>query len=248
MCGMAQATTTSPWAPARSCRRTRSAVSSLVLDPPRNVLMPLPGTGGKPGEETLVPVAVTTVMPRFDREENCWYVDLQVNAGSAPDPFLRLAVVRYQPNAREDRFDSYSCIRCSLPAEASAWIRSPRDVAAIVQPTRQSGQDAMNITISLKGPMGLQPKEAEPSTPGIAPARLPAPAVRIQLWRTRAGEDQPVFDIFGNEASWQSWNNTPSTGAPRGVRGPDFWTTIFTLPKDAIDSNSSYRVVIRGRG
>lgn len=223
-----------------------TAVAPFVLDPPRNVLMPLPGTGSGPGDEVLVPVAVTTVAPRFDLEEDRWYVDLQVNAGSAPDPFLRLAVVRYQPNAREDRFTGgvYSGIRCSLPAAASVWVRSPRDIAAIAQRARYGGQDVVNLTISLKGPMGLRPEKPATSAHDDSVARLPMPAVRIQLWRTRGSEDQPVIDVAGNEAIWQSWDRGSSEVPPPGVRGPDFWTTIFTVPRATIDRNSSYRVVV----
>ncbi len=44
-------------------------------------------------------VALLAYRPRFDVDREEWYVDVDINLGDAPDPFVRFGLVRYQEHA-----------------------------------------------------------------------------------------------------------------------------------------------------
>ena len=46
-------------------------------------------------------VSVAGYEPKFDAERKLWYVDVEIDAGNAYYPFVRLALVRYQPSSIE---------------------------------------------------------------------------------------------------------------------------------------------------
>jgi len=74
-----------------------------------NVLMPIPEAeqkqedantkDGKPRNVNFMLVSLLTYAPRFDVDMEQWYVDVEIDPGVAPDPFLRLGLVRFQPHA-----------------------------------------------------------------------------------------------------------------------------------------------------
>ncbi|MVA27268.1 hypothetical protein [Agrobacterium vitis] len=78
-----------------------------------NVLMPIPereaipDRGDKPDptedagrrDTSFMLVSIVTYAPRFDVDMEQWYVDVEIDPGIAPDPFLRLGLVRFQPHA-----------------------------------------------------------------------------------------------------------------------------------------------------
>ena len=215
----------------------------LRADPPANVLMPIPGTGEKPGEEVLAPVAIKTFVPRFDRVENRWFVDLDVDLGEVPDPFMCLSLVRYQPWARPDSYanGTYSGIRCSLPVSVSAWMRSRRTVEAkVVRTDGKNGGQMVNVNVMVSGAIGAPPhlKQRDEQTKG----RLPRPAVRIQLWRRNGSEDAVVEDVERGEAVWESWNKNGDERLL--IRNPSFWNTSFRIAVGSIDRNADYRVIV----
>ena len=44
-------------------------------------------------------VGVAAYKPEYDKERGLWYCDVQIDAGKAYFPFIRLALVRFQPNS-----------------------------------------------------------------------------------------------------------------------------------------------------
>lgn len=215
----------------------------LKAEPPSNVLMPIPGTGEKPGEELLAQVAIKTFVPRFDPAENCWFVELNMDLGEAPDPFMRLALVRYQPWARPDSYANgrLSGIRCSLPVNASAWMRSRRTVEAKVDRTRtRDGAESVDVSVVVSGAIGAPPdlKQRDEQTKG----RLPRPAVRIQLWQRNGSDDAVAEDVERGEAVWESWKRNGEESVL--VRNPAFWNTSFKIAVPAIDRDAEYRVIV----
>lgn len=61
--------------------------------------MPVPSDPGGTGTATRMEVALLTYRPRFDVDQETWYCDVSINPGTVPEPFARLGLVRYQPNA-----------------------------------------------------------------------------------------------------------------------------------------------------
>ena len=52
-----------------------------------------------PAPTQFLMVSLMTYAPRFDVDSETWYVDVEIDPGAAPDPFLRLGLVRFQPHA-----------------------------------------------------------------------------------------------------------------------------------------------------
>jgi hypothetical protein len=124
-----------------------------------NVLMPIPGddpsksdttaggdagnngTGGeaKPKEPDFMLVSLLTYAPRFDVESETWYVDVEIDPGTAPDPFLRLGLVRFQPHANRR-------IQVSYPV--AEWIQ----VVGYCRDVTIERHDEC-VTVKVKGPV-----------------------------------------------------------------------------------------------
>jgi len=230
------------WPPILS-RVSMSDGQVIKNEPARTVLMPIPGTGEKPGDEILTPVTLKTFVPRFDVQEKCWYVDLDIDLGDAPDPFVRLAVVRYQPWARPDRYGNgaHSGIRCSLPVSVGAWLRSRRTVEAKALRAQGAGGPRVEVNVKVSGPIGAVPRLKDPDEQ--SKGRPPRPAVRIQLWQRRGSDDVVVEDIDGQEAVWESWSKDEDSPLSL-VRSADYWNATFAISPNAISSGAQYRVVI----
>ena len=62
------------------------------------------GDGTSDGDATLtfMQVALLTFEPYFDIDAEEWFVDVGMDAARPSDPFIRLGLVRYQPNAISD--------------------------------------------------------------------------------------------------------------------------------------------------
>ncbi|MGZ9190302.1 MAG: hypothetical protein ACXW39_09630, partial [Nitrospira sp.] len=87
-------------------------VTYIARDPVHAGIMPFPlGTDGLTGAEARVKnvvvqttsgamnAALAAFSPRYDRDRDAWYCDLQFDTGAAYFPFVRLGLVRYQPNS-----------------------------------------------------------------------------------------------------------------------------------------------------
>lgn len=65
--------------------------------PPRQVRLQEPGLGPEADN-----IRVTGVEVRFDAERRLWYADVDLKLFAQPNPFIRLALVRYQPESLVD--------------------------------------------------------------------------------------------------------------------------------------------------
>lgn len=89
-------------------------------------------------------VSLVTYEPRFDIETEQWYVDIDIEHQFEAQPFVRLGLVRYQPNAPED-------LQVSFPA--TQWVQLlPRRDAWII--TEQHGAERRTfVTVEGLGPV-----------------------------------------------------------------------------------------------
>lgn len=95
----------------------------------KNALMPIPVDSDATELRVAKPpggfmtVSLITYMPRFDVDEETWYVDVDLNPCGAPYPFVRFGLVRFQPNSRAD-------LQVSEPIVDWAQIRPERKLSA----------------------------------------------------------------------------------------------------------------------
>lgn len=80
--------------------------------------VPIPvddGSGNR--RQTWLQASLLTYLPRFDIDHESWFCDVNILPGSAPEPFMRLGLVRYQPYAPE-------ALRVSEPVVE--WLQIPQ--------------------------------------------------------------------------------------------------------------------------
>ena len=86
-------------------------------------------------------VTVVAHTPRFDPDRRLWYCDIELDAGAAYQPFVRLALCRYQANSIDEHHISKVVL-----ADFAQLL--PRRVAT-VRPR------ARGLSVSLSGPVGV---------------------------------------------------------------------------------------------
>lgn len=92
-------------------------------------------------ETNKAKVTVVGHTPRFDATRNLWYCDIELDPGAAYQPFVRLALCRYQPHS----IDGHHISRVVLADFAQLL---PRRVAT-VRPARGG------VRVTLAGPVGV---------------------------------------------------------------------------------------------
>lgn len=194
--------------------------SESDLDYVDNVLMPLekpPETGARaqtdPGPALpSLNVALVTARPRFDPEREEWYVDLALRPGMAPETFVRLGMVRYQPHTDPAR-------RCSLPVVQ--WTQPLPDRRLVVS---QDGQGGLKVQVRGDAP-SRQNDGILKGKPQIATDRQP------QMKVTLLSE---TLDTEGRRLLRTVTELTAEVGkAP--LDGKDRWEWTAPLSKEHLD-------------
>ena len=185
--------------------------------------MPLPSGPADPGgvgQPDFMAVALLTAEPRFDVEEELWYIDVELKADLGSDPYLRLGLVRYQPHAREDFVPPEGGepvrLRVSTPVTARAPVLQTRRADATWR-TGRDGTTEVFVTVLLSRPEGV----AGPAGAG--------PAVRISVVRERRSDGQraSATGTDGEACTWLSWEASEGSVVRRG--GGSSWTCRFAL-------------------
>ncbi|HVG26419.1 MAG TPA: hypothetical protein VM865_02345, partial [Acidobacteriaceae bacterium] len=109
---------------------------------------------GQPGR-----VDVVGFTPQYDETRQLWFADLTVNLGPTYSPFIRLALVRYQPHALDDA-------RISRAVLAGFSQLTPDRVATVTADPHHPR--TLRVTVSGVAPRGPQPEgrgEPRPARP-----------------------------------------------------------------------------------
>lgn len=132
-------------------------------------------------------VDVVGFTPQFDESRGVWYADLTVNLGPTYSPFVRLALVRYQPHALDDARISrvvlagFSQLTPDRSAMVTADPHHPRTLRVMVS--------------------GVAPRGPQPEGPGQPrPARPTHVRVRVQQ-RGAVTSDLAWEDVPANVAT-----------------------------------------------
>lgn len=146
-------------------------------------------------------VDVVGFEPQYDAERKLWFADLTIDLLDGPTyaPFVRLALVRYQPHALDDA-------RISRVALASFAQLTPDRVATVTADPHH--QRTLRITISGVAPSGPPPAGPAPSRPE-RPTHI---QVRIQKkppgggeldWQDAPAAEASVTQVYEGQALFQ---------------------------------------------
>jgi hypothetical protein len=145
-------------------------------------------------------VDVVGFTPQFDESRGLWFADLTVNLGSTYAPFIRLALVRYQPHALDDA-------RISRVVLAGFSQLTP-DRAAMVTADPHHPR-TLRVVVS-----GVAPRGPQPEGPGQPhPPRPTHVAVRVQR-RGAVSSDLAWDDVPPTVATVMQFYEGPGLGHP----------------------------------
>lgn len=168
-------------------------------------------------------VDVVGFTPQFDADRTLWFADLTVNLGLTYSPFVRLALVRYQPHALDDARISrvvlagFAQLTPDRSALATADPHHPRTVRVVVS--------------------GVAPTAPVPTGPGTKPARPTHIQVRVQK-RTALGGDLGWDDAPASEATVTQLYEGPSLALA------DLALWIGTVSFTSMPAAGAYRLLI----
>lgn len=123
--------------------------------------IPIPIGDGGGNRRTTLEAALLTFVPRFDVDHENWYCDVELKAGTAPEPFIRLGLVRYQPFAP-------AALRVSEPIVE--WAQIPQDRLVVVSVDKKNPKLVEVVlcgsgsTHSAAAPLGHDPTRIETLT------------------------------------------------------------------------------------
>lgn len=108
------------------------------------------GTSADTAPVTFLPVALLTFEPYFDIDAEEWFVDVAMDAARATDPFVRLGLVRYQPNAIRDN------LKVSTPVRV--WTQlPPRRTLGIHYRPANNGDIVLHALVRGQSSDGIKP-------------------------------------------------------------------------------------------
>jgi hypothetical protein len=118
--------------------------------------IPIPINDGiGPKRRVWLEASLLTFVPRFDIDHETWFCDVELNADTAPEPFMRLGLVRYQPYAPPE-------LRVSEPVVE--WLQIPQHRAVTVTVDESKPKE---LGVEMNGTWFSQEIPAEKDFPDI---------------------------------------------------------------------------------
>jgi hypothetical protein len=153
------------------------------------------------------------LIENYDKERDLWYCDIDIDAGKAYSPFVRLALARYQPNSRVEHAPEVALSHVVL---ADFIQLAPNRSASVVY---EDGKLYVGVTgESYKSTFGRPAEEKEPAESGKGPGEL-----QITLEK-----EEPEI---GGELGWEEIEAVTSS-AEITSEGIATWTASLNLPSD----------------
>ena len=122
---------------------------------------------GEPGRVNVAGFPV-----EYDPERKLWFADLTVQTGETYSPFIRLALVRYQPQALVDAHIS------RVVLADFAQLTPDRSVLITVDPTLPRMLRVIVSGVAPTGPRAVVKGDAQPSQPAARPTQIRVRAQR----------------------------------------------------------------------
>jgi hypothetical protein len=171
----------------------------------------------------------------YDEDRRLWYCDLDLSSSNFYAPFIRLALVRYQPNSLPDSPGSSDASLHVSAVVATEIVQTAPD--RILTLSRAPG-DASQISVSLTGPAPLGRHG-----PAGAPAIQATNQVTVTL-------EKRAVEIPDETLGWQPWQGPDADPLPpielsavTQPGGVGLWTGTVEIPVEA--AMETLRLVIR---
>lgn len=212
-----------------------------------NVLMPIPLNSDDDGPDEKIAaaaekaapppqfpsqflmVSLMTYAPRFDADNETWHAEIDIDPGLAPDPFLRLGLVRFQPHADRE-------LQVSHPvAEWVQVVGHSRGAKLSVLAADKAGKPT-KVAVEIDNP--TLPDMSEQSPLHIFSATL------IERWRLDSGM---IVEHNGLTKTSDNSQATDSLGLPSSSSDRVAWRSHFDLDRPTESGFVGYAVYVEER-
>ena len=190
-------------------------------------------------------VALQTLEPHFDPVEELWYFNVALATDPLSFPRVRLGLVRYQANAREDDLpmEGSEPVRLRVSTPVQEWVKPlpGRRVTATCSPRSGGFTD---VTVIVDGPAAVWQTGENDMTP-IRPYMM---VEVIRSWkRNEILQEEVINERDGAQASCSAWSTSEHDMSARGLfralRDGYSWTCMFTVR--SFGDDDGYCVVVR---
>lgn len=197
----------------------------------------------KPPAQFLA-VALQAFEPRFDPITELWYIEVVLKTDPLAFPRVRLGLVRYQPNAREDDtpLEGSEPVRLRVSTPVKEWVK-PLPGRRATATCRPRADGKIEIVVVVDGPLA-DPAE---NSKGIQAHMV------VELFRhTSSGgfpQEEIAKDSDGKPAVCSEWStnalDTSASGLMRRLPGGCSWTCIFVLSGPLEENQWSHSVFVK---
>lgn len=184
-------------------------------------------------------VALHAFEPRFDPVEELWYFNLAIRSDPLPFPRVRLGIVRYQPNAREDDVppEGSEPVRLRVSTPTTEWVK-PLPGRKATATCRPRADKSTEIFVVVSGPAPI-PEKGENVTQEML----------VEVIRYRKDQEEVARERDGTEASCGNWSTERRDELARGwrreVQGGLSWSCMFVLDGQLESDGWSHAVTVK---
>jgi hypothetical protein len=169
----------------------------------------------------------------FDSQRGLWYSDIEISAGASYFPFVKLALVRYQPG-------SLAGLELSRVVQADFLQIAPDRSLSLSFPSAKS------VQVTVTGP--AYQATSDPDTADLIRAEVQEATIQTSddnlRWTTvPAGSAGVVLKVISDKASGRVWQGKVTLPAARGTKKFRIAVTEFEQHKVVQTGNLEFRVV-----
>lgn len=181
-----------------------------------------------------MPVALLTFKPYFDIDAEEWFVDVAMVAARATDPFIRLGLVRYQPNTLNGE-------QLEVSTPVRVWTQLPPRRTLCVRPQPKDGAIELHAVVRGQASDGIKPLPDDAADVLLNNINDAASAARRAVWN-RLQVPKMVLRIvhetedgnFGRRQTNVFPSKTTDFDIGKIENGETVWSTSVTIPQSRL--------------
>lgn len=178
--------------------------------------------------------ALLTYVPRFDVDHEAWFCDVELVPGLAPEPFVRLGLVRYQPYAPPE-------LQVSEPVVEWVQIPQRRTVCVTIEDKRPN---LISVVIQ-----GTGRTYGGAAVAGYDPSRVESwtqrPIMKVSVLRRRDDGVEDVAQLADSMIDGGAAGFSRRAERAWAPRTQDEWTNALKVPRPAGDGQLQPQFAIR---
>jgi hypothetical protein len=190
---------------------SRVVTAERMYVPRASIPIPIDdGTG--PRRRTWLEASLLTFVPRFDIDHESWFCDVELRADCAPEPFMRLGLVRYQPYAAPEH-------RVSEPVVE--WLQIPQHRVVKVTVDKSEPQ---RLQVEMQG-SSFNPRQRDHDAEDDRDITTwtNGPVMKVSVLRRRPDGVETLADLHQKDVRAAYSHKAEQTWLPRTQEEWNYW-------------------------